>query len=378
MKIIPYGHQEIDRVDVREVTKVLKSDWITQGPKIPAFEKALCRYTGAKYAVVVSSGTAALHLACLASGVKNGAEVIITPITFVASANCILYSGGSPVFADIQTDTANIDSDEIKKKITQKTKAIIPVHFAGHPCDLEEIRAIAKKHNLVVIEDACHALGAKYKGAKIGAGKYSDLTVFSFHPVKSITTAEGGAVLTNKRDLYEKLLLLRNHGITKDEKRENSYPGTSYYEKNEHAINYRLTDLQCALGISQLRKIDIFLQRRREIVNIYNRKFSRIKEIILPIEKSYVNSSWHIYYIRLRDFRKKKKIFAKLQRLGLGVQVHYIPIYLHPYYKKLGFKQGLCPKAEEFYQREISLPLYPALNNTQIKTVIKSVFQTFG
>ncbi|RLJ01480.1 MAG: UDP-4-amino-4,6-dideoxy-N-acetyl-beta-L-altrosamine transaminase, partial [Candidatus Aenigmatarchaeota archaeon] len=230
-KYIPYGHQWINNDDIKEMIKVLKSEWITQGPKVKEFEEALCEYTGAKYAVAVSSGTAGLHIACLAAGIKEGDEVITSPITFVASANCILYCGGTPVFVDVQEDTINIDPEEIEKKITKKTKAIIPVHFAGHPCDLEEIHSIAKKYGLIIIEDACHALGAEYKGSKIGSCKYSNMTIFSFHPVKSITTGEGGAVLTNNKKLYKKLLMLRNHGITKERKSFiYEYEGPWYYE----------------------------------------------------------------------------------------------------------------------------------------------------
>ena len=373
MKTIPYGHQWIDEKDIKEVIKVLKSDWITQGPKIKEFEEALCKYTGAKYAVAVSSGTAALHIACLAAGIKEGDEVITTPITFVATANCILYCGGRPVFADIQEDTVNIDPDEIKKKITKMTKAIIPVHFAGHPCDLEEIYEIAKENNLIVIEDACHALGAEYKGSKIGSCKYSDMTVFSFHPVKSITTGEGGAVLTNNKDLYEKLLLLRSHGITKDKRKFiNKKEGGWYYEMHELGFNYRITDFQCALGISQLKKLDKFIKRRREIVDIYNKELSEIDEIILPVERPYVKSSWHIYYIRLKNPQKRRFVFEKLQEKGIGVQVHYIPVYRQPYYQtNFGYKKGDYPKAEDYYHRSLTVPLYPKIKISGIINIMK-------
>lgn len=373
MKTIPYGHQWIDEKDIKEVIKVLKSDWITQGPKIKEFEEALCKYTGAKYAVAVSSGTAALHIACLAAGIKEGDEVITTPITFVATANCILYCGGRPVFADIQEDTVNIDPDEIKKKITKMTKAIIPVHFAGHPCDLEEIYEIAKENNLIVIEDACHALGAEYKGSKIGSCKYSDMTVFSFHPVKSITTGEGGAVLTNNKDLYEKLLLLRNHGITKDKRKFiNKKEGGWYYEMHELGFNYRITDIQSALGISQLKKLDKFIKRRREIVDIYNKELSEIDEIILPVERPYVKSSWHIYYIRLKNPQKRRFVFEKLQEKGIGVQVHYIPVYRQPYYQtNFGYKKGDYPKAEDYYHRSLTVPLYPKIKISGIINIMK-------
>ncbi|MBN1385101.1 MAG: UDP-4-amino-4,6-dideoxy-N-acetyl-beta-L-altrosamine transaminase [Elusimicrobia bacterium] len=386
MKTIPYGRQFIDSTDIKEVLKTLKSNWITQGPKINEFEGALCKYAGVKYAVVVSNGTAALHIACLAAEIKRGDEVITSPITFVASANCVLYCGAKPVFADIQEDTVNIDPEAIKRKISQKTKAIIPVHFAGHPCELKEIHSIAKKHNLTVIEDAAHALGAEYKGSKIGSCKYSDMTIFSFHPVKHITTGEGGAVLTNRKDLYEKLLMFRNHGITKNSSAfripHSAFVGSWYYEMQELGFNYRITDIQCALGISQLKKLDKFIERRREIVRIYQKAFSNNRLFNLPAEKKHAESSWHLYVIKLKDkYRnERKQIFERLRNKGLGVQVHYIPVYLQPYYIKLGYRKGLCPKAEEYYKGVITLPLYPKMSISNVKRVIhitKSVIRKF-
>lgn len=371
MKIIPYGHQWVDKDDIREIIRVLKSDWLTQGPKVKEFEDALCKYTGARYGVVVSSGTAALHIACLAAGIEPGDEVITSPVTFVASANCVLYCGATPLFADIQEYTVNIEPDNIRKRINQKTKAIIPVHFAGHPCDLEEIREIAEKQNLLVIEDASHALGAEYKNLKIGSCNYSDMTIFSFHPVKLITTGEGGAVLTNREDLYKRLLLFRNHGITKDDEKIIKLDGPWYYEMQELGFNYRLTDIQSAMGISQLKKLDKFIQRRREIVSIYNKELSGINKIILPIEKPYVRSSWHIYCIRLKDYGRRKMIFEKLLKHGLGVQVHYIPVHLQPYYReKFGYKEGDYPGAEDYYRSTITLPIYPKMTNDEIQYVV--------
>ena len=380
MRIIPYGHHWIDEADIKEVVKVLKSGRITQGPRIKQFEDALCKYTGAKYAVVVSSGTAALHIACLTIGIKSGEEVITSPLTFVASANCILYCGGKPVFADVQEDTINVDPLEIKKKVTRKTKAIIPVHYAGHPADMGEIYKIANKYNLMVIEDACHALGAQYKlnnkWIKVGKCSHSDMTIFSFHPVKSITTGEGGAVLTNRRDLYERLLMFRNHGITKESSKlkvkSSRLIGSWYYEMQNLGFNYRLTDFQCVLGLSQLKKLDRFIKRRREIVNIYNQKLSKISEICLPVERSYVKSSWHLYYIRLKNFLKRKIAFEKLQKLGIGMQVHYIPIHLQPYYKEnLGYKEGDYPTTENYYKRTITLPLYPKMKLIEVQYVVR-------
>jgi len=371
MRIIPYGRQWIDENDIREVIKVLKSDWITQGPKIKEFEDALCKYTGAKYAVVVSSGTAALHISCLAANIKKGDEVITSPITFTASANSVLYCGGKPVFADIRNDTVNIDPEEIKKKIDPNTRAMIPVHFAGHPCDLKEIKEIAEKHNLLIIEDASHALGAEYRNSKIGSCKYSDMTVFSFHPVKHITTGEGGAVLTNQKDLYQRLLLFRNHGITKEKEKMTRFDGPWYYEMHELGFNYRMTDFQCALGINQLKKLEKYIGRRRELVNIYNKELSKIDKITLPVEKPYVKSSWHIYYIRLKDASKRRLIFEELQKSKIGVQVHYIPVYLQPYYRKnFSYKVGDYPKAEDYYHSTITLPLYPKMRNREIQYII--------
>jgi len=372
MKIIPYGRQCVDASDIREVIRVLKSDWLTQGPKIKEFEDALCKYTGARYAVAVSSGTAALHIACLAANIKRDDEVITSPITFVASANSILYCGGTPVFADIQEDTINIDPEEIKKKISPNTKAIIPVHFAGHPCDLEEISLIAQKHNLLVIEDAAHALGAEYKNTKIGSCKYSDMAIFSFHPVKSITTGEGGVILTNNKEIFKKLLILRNHGIAK-EKAElmNKNEGPWYYEMQELGFNYRITDLQCALGVSQLKKLKKFLERRRELISIYNRNLHKIDKVNLPIEKPYVKSAWHIYYVRLKESSKRSLIFEELQKFNIGVQVHYIPVHLQPYYRnRFGYKVGDYLKAEDYYKSTITLPLYPKMTNDEIQYVV--------
>lgn len=366
---IPYGRQWLDKEDIESVISVLKSDFITQGPKVKEFEDKVANYCGAKYAVAVSSGTAALHIACLAAGIKNGDEVITTPISFAASANCVLYCGGRPVFADIEDDTVNINPAEIEKKITKRTVAIIPVDFAGHPCDLKEIQKIAKKHNLVIIEDACHALGAEYRGTKIGSCEFSDITVFSFHPVKHITTGEGGMVLTNRKDLYKKLTVFRNHGIVRNRKdllRKNE--GSWYYEIQDLGFNYRITDFQCALGISQLKKLGRFIKRRRRIANNYRKELSKIDAITLPVEKDYAKSVWHIYVIRVN--RERKKIFNKLAKEGIGVNVHYRPIYLHPFYKQLGYKEGLCPKAEKYYREALTIPLYPKMKNEDFSYII--------
>lgn len=409
--MIPYGRQWIDEDDIQAVIEVLRSDWITQGPKVEKFERALASCCGARYAVAISNGTAALHVASLAAGFGPGDEVITSPITFVASANCILYCGGKPIFVDIQPDTVNIDPNKIKELLNPeslilnpKIKAIIPVHFAGHPCEMEEIYTIAKEHNLIVIEDACHALGAEYKvkaevkvkkkpnaksesqlltndsWVKVGSCRHSDMTVFSFHPVKHITTGEGGAILTNRKDLYERLLLFRNHGITKDSSRFTVHgsrsTGSWYYEMQELGFNYRITDIQCALGLSQLKKLDKFLRRRREIVGRYNEALQEIEEIKLPVEKDYAKSAWHIYVIRLnleKIGKSRKEVFEELRSKGIGVQVHYITAYYHPYYQRLGYAKGLCPEAERYYEECITLPLFPGMTDYEVKKVIESV-----
>lgn len=375
-KLLPYGHQWIDEEDIKAVIEVLRSDWITQGPKVAEFEKEFAKYVRARYAVAVNSGTAALHTACFAAQIEKGDEVMTTPITFAASANCVLYQGGTPVFADIKEDTLNIDPEEIKKKINQKTKALIPVDFTGLPVDLEEIQKIARKYNLVIIEDASHALGATYKDSKIGS--ISDMTIFSFHPVKHITTGEGGMITTNNKEYYERLKLFRTHGITKDKDKLLKYDGPWYYEMQELGYNYRLTDFQCALGLSQLKKIDRIIQRRREIVQKYNCEFKDMPEIKIPENNSfYSNPTWHIYMIQLNLERLKagrKEVFEALRAENIGVNVHYIPIHLQPYYqKRFGYNLGDFPKAENYYSRAITLPIFPKMTDKDIDDVIKAV-----
>ena len=378
--MIPYGHQWIDEDDIKAVTDGLKSDWITQGRKVNEFEYEFANHVGAKYAVAVNSGTAALHAACFAAGISKGDEVITTPISFVASANCVIYQGGTPVFADIDKETLNIDIGEIAKKLSDdrngKIKAIIPVDFTGRPADLEDINKLAKESNLVVIEDACHALGATYKGSKIG--NISDMTVFSFHPVKHITTGEGGMITTNNREYYKKLKLFRSHGITKDTDATLSCPW--YYEMRELGYNYRLTDFQCALGISQLKKIDKFNKRRREIACKYYDEFMVIPEIINPLYYAYpekLESVWHLYMIQLNLEKLKvgrMEIFNELRKEGIGVHVHYIPIHLQPYYRdKFGYKFGDFPVAENYYERAMTLPIFPKMTDEEVEFVIKKV-----
>lgn len=382
MKSIPYSHQSINSNDIRQVTEALESGWITQGPKVKAFEALLAEYCGVKFAIVFSSGTAALHGAYFAAGLGDNDEIITSPITFLATANAALFLGAHPVFVDIEGDTGNINPDLIEQAITKKTRAIVPVHFAGHPVQLERIAEIAQKHNLLLIEDACHALGARYKNTTIGDCRYSDMTVFSFHPVKSITTGEGGAVLTNNEEFRNKLIMFRQHGATKDPsifQNKSDAAGDWYYEMQHLGYNYRLTDIQCALGISQLRKVDRFIRRRREIVETYAEAFKDNKFFDTPVEKSYAKSAWHLYPIRLKDkfIEKKAEIFSNLREKGLGVQVHYIPVYLQPYYQQIGYKKGLCPNAEDFYEKEISIPLYPMMLQEDIDCVKKNLLDVF-
>jgi len=373
-KYIPYGKQWIDDNDIKAVEEVLRSDYLTTGPKIAEFEEKLTKITGAKYAVAIANGTAALHAACFAAGVEDGDEIITTPITFAASANAAIYCGGRPVFADIDTQTYNIDPEDIKRKITAKTKAIIPVHYTGQPCDMDSIMSIAKEHGLTIIEDAAHAIGAKYKGKSIGS--ISDMTTFSFHPVKQITTGEGGAITTNDENLYEKLSMFRAHGITRNSSKLNKNEGPWYYEQQFLGYNYRITDIQAALGISQLSKLDMFVGKRKEYVKLYNEAFAEVEDIIIPEQLSKTESSWHLYIIQLKLEKLKagrKEIFQELIHAGIGVNVHYIPVYYHPYYRSLGYKKGVCPNAEKLYERIITLPLYPAMEIEDVEYVIKAV-----
>ncbi|MEK7482206.1 MAG: UDP-4-amino-4,6-dideoxy-N-acetyl-beta-L-altrosamine transaminase [Patescibacteria group bacterium] len=369
-KFLPYGHQCVEKDDIKAVVEVLKGDWLTQGPKVAEFEKKVAQYCGVEYAVAVSSGTAALSAAYLAAALSAGDEVITTPLTFAATSNALVHCGGAPVFVDVEEETLNINPELIEKAITKKTKAIAVVDFAGHPCDLDKIKAIAKKHKLLIIEDAAHSLGAMYKDRMVGS--MADLTTLSFHPVKLITTGEGGMVLTSRKDFYEKMLVMRHHGIVKKPAK-----GLWYYEIETPGHNFRLTDIQCALGISQLKKIYRFLTRRRQIAKKYQTAFSGLNEIILPTEKPYAKSAWHIFPIQFNLEKlkiRRKEIFEKLREQGLGVQVHYVPLHLQPFYqKKFGYKKGDFPVAETYYERAITLPLFPQMTALDIQFVIKAV-----
>ncbi|MCU7678962.1 UDP-4-amino-4,6-dideoxy-N-acetyl-beta-L-altrosamine transaminase [Bacillus thuringiensis] len=371
---LPYGQQQIDEYDIQAVVDVLKGDFLTTGPMVQQFEEAIAKYVGAKYAVSFSNGTAALHAACYAAGITEGDEVITTPMTFVASANCILYQGAKPVFADIDNETYNISPKSIEEKITNKTKAIIPVHFTGQPVELEAIKKIAKKNNLIIIEDAAHALGATYKNKKIGS--IGDMTMFSFHPVKHITTGEGGVITTNNPLFYEKLVQFRTHGIERNPKKLLENHGPWYYEMQFLGYNYRITDIQAALGLSQLSKLDSFIKIRKKYVDIYSKEFSCLSEIIIPKQLPQTSSSWHLYIIRLNTKLLKcnrKEFYEALQRENIGVNVHYIPVHLQPFYQKLGYEKGICPQAENVYEEIITLPLFPKMTEADVLDVIQAV-----
>lgn len=372
---IPYGRQCVDEEDIQEVVKVLQSDYLTTGPMVTEFENRVAQYVGAKYAVAVNSGTAALHIACLAAGIGQGDEVITSPVTFAASSNCVLYCGGTPVFADIDKDTYNISPDEIESKLTENTKAIIPVHYTGQPCDMDAIMDIAKRQGLLVIEDGAHALGASYKGKKIGG--IADMTCFSFHPVKPITTGEGGMVVTDNEELYRKLTLFRSHGITRDGDMMTHNEGGWYYEQLELGYNYRITDISCALGNSQMNKLDRFLEKRRAIADRYNQAFEGVRRIKTPIVQEDCENGWHLYMIQVMGC-DRKAVFDRLRENGIGVNVHYIPVYRHPYYQRNGYGGVCCPNAELFYDRAISLPIFPALTDEQQGYVIDKVLEAVG
>ncbi|HJO92928.1 MAG TPA: UDP-4-amino-4,6-dideoxy-N-acetyl-beta-L-altrosamine transaminase [Victivallales bacterium] len=365
--MIPYGKQTIDDDDIQAVIDVLKSDWLTTGPKVDEFEEAIASFVNNKYSVAVSSGTAALHCAMFAAGIKQDDEVITTPMTFAASSNAILYMGAMPVFVDIEENTLLIDASKIEEKVTDKTKAIVTVDYAGQPCNYDSVKKICNKHNLIHISDGCHALGAEYKGEKIGS--LADMTCFSFHPVKHITTGEGGIVTTNNSEYYEKLCLFRNHGITTDHSQREEQ-GNWFYEMTSLGFNYRITDIQCALGISQLKKLPDWLKRRNEIADKYDIAFQNIN--IRPlVNKSNVFNAYHLYVVKVPN---RDGVFNKLRKSGIGVNVHYIPVHLHPYYKKnLGTKNGDCPISEKVYEQILSLSMYPGLTDNDQTYVINTI-----
>lgn len=370
-----YGHQYIDEADVKAVSEVLVSDYLTCGPKITELEQRLCALTGAKYAVMCSNGTAALHIAALAAGVGEGDELITTPITFAASANCALYCGARPVFADINPRTYNISPECVAKQITDKTKAVVAVDFTGQAVELAPLLELCHKKGIVLIEDGAHSIGTTYKGVPVGS--IADLTTFSFHPVKTVTGGEGGAVLTNREDLYQKLLLYRSHGITKEERfYQNESHGSWYHEQIDLGYNYRITDIQCALILSQLDKLERFAKRRKEIVEQYNEAFRGMPELFVQEEIAESDTVRHLYILRIVPERlriDRKGFFEALAAENIACNVHYIPVYWHPYYERLGYQKGLCPNAEKLYREILSLPLYYSLTDSDVADVIAAV-----
>lgn len=372
---IYYGHQYIDDADVQAVVKVLKSDYLTCGPEITKLEQKLCEITQASYATAVSNGTAALHIACMAAGIGPGDEVIVSAITFAASSNAVLYCGGTPVFADINPETYNVDPAKIEALVTEKTKAVVAVHYTGQCVEHDEIAEICKKHNLIYIQDAAHAIGTKYKDQPVGS--LADLTCFSFHPVKTVTSGEGGAVTTNSETMYKKLLLARSHGITRDEGQMVHPTGEPWYhEQVDLGYNYRLTDMQAALLSSQLDKLEAFSKRRGAIVKRYNEAFAEVDGIIVQKEIPESDTTRHLYIIQIDPKMlscNRLEFFQALYAENICCQIHYVPVYRHPYYEKLGYQKGLCPNAEYLYDHIISIPLYYGLTDEQVELVIKAV-----
>lgn len=377
--MIPYGRQWLDEEDIRVVADVLRSDWLTTGPKVGEFEEAFSKFVGVRYGVAVSSGTAALHSVMNALNIGHGDEVIVPSMTFAATANCVLYQGGTPVFCDVHPDTLLIDPEDVKHKISDKTKAVIAVDYAGQPCDYDELLRISDKHSVPLVGDSCHALGAIYRDKMVGS--IADLTIFSFHPVKHITTGEGGMVVTNNPKLVEKLKHFRNHGIDTDH-RKREQEDSWYYEMVDLGFNYRITDIQCALGLSQLKKLPMFLDKRRKIAERYQQAFAD-NRVIKPLKtKKNVEHAYHLYVVAV-EFdtigRTRREVFKLLRNSGIGVNVHYIPVHLHPYYrKKLGTAPGDCPVAELMYEKILSLPMFPNMTETQVDDVIENLFRVIS
>jgi perosamine synthetase len=377
--LLPYGRQSIGEDDVQAVVDVLRSDWLTTGPKVGEFEEAFAARVGAKYAVSFSSGTGALHGAAFAAGLKPGDEAITSPLTFAATANCVLYQGATPVFADVNADTLNLDPEKAAARITPRTRAILPVDYAGHPADLDAILALAARHGLIVIEDACHALGAEYRGRRTGS--IADMTVFSFHPVKHIATGEGGMVTTDRADCAEVLRRFRNHGISSDA-RHRQAEGQWRYEMVLLGFNYRLTDIACALGLSQLKKLEGNLSRRREIGARYAAAVCDLGGVMPPAVRADVKPAWHLYPIRLNLERlsaDRAQVFRALRAENIGVNVHYIPVHRHPYYReRFGYRGGEYPIAEDAYERLISLPMFHGMTDEDVSDVIHAVGKIVG
>jgi perosamine synthetase len=377
-QMLPYGHQWIGDDDVEAVIQVLRSDWLTTGPNVARFEEAFAAQVGAKYAVAVCNGTAALHAAVFAAGIGPGDEVIVPAMTFAASANCVVYQGGTVIFADVRSDTLNVDPACVAAAITPRARAIVTVDYTGQPSDLDELNDLAARHNLKVIEDASHALGATYRHRPVG--KLAHLTTFSLHPVKHITTGEGGVITTDDAEMAARLRLFRNHGIATDH-RQRETAGSWFYEMVALGYNYRLTDFQCVLGLSQLKKLPAWLARRREIAARYSEAFAALPEIEPPTVLLDREPAWHLYVIRLNLARLRvgrADVFQALRAENLGVNVHYIPVPWHPYYQKLGYIKGQWPVAEAVYERLISLPIFPAMSDEDVEDVMAACFKVIG
>ena len=382
MSIIPYGRQDINQSDIEAVITVLRSDFLTQGPAVPAFEQTVANYCNAQHAVAVNSATSALHIACLALGVGKGDIVWTSPITFVASANCALYCGATVDFVDIDPRTYNFSVDRLAEKLVgaeragKLPKVVIPVHLCGQPCDMESIYALSQKYGFKIIEDASHAIGGKYKGEPIGNCRYSDITVFSFHPVKIITTGEGGMAVTNDEALANQMLRLRSHGITRDPAEMTHTPdGPWYYQQIELGFNYRMTDIQAALGLSQMQRLDEFVAKRHELAMNYDKLLKNLA-IIVPWQHADSYSGLHLYVIRLPKNNSKlnhREVFERLRAHGVGVNLHYIPVYRHPYYERMGFNPNDFPEAERYYAEAVTLPMYPALTKAQQQEVVNKL-----
>jgi perosamine synthetase len=372
--MLPYGRQSVSEDDIQAVVDVLRSDWLTTGPKVAEFEEALAQRVGAKYAVAFGSGTAALHGAAFAAGLKPGDEAITSPLTFAATANCVLYQGARPVFADVSPDALNLDPDRLAERITNHTRAVLPVDYAGHPADLDPILALAERHGLIVIEDACHALGAEYKGRRTGS--IAHMSVFSFHPVKHVATGEGGMVITDRADLAENLRRFRNHGISSDARQRHA-AGEWHYEMVLLGFNYRLSEIACALGISQLKKLEANLTRRREIAARYTAAFRNLRGVVVPGVRHDVNPAWHLYPIRINTAQlntDQAHVFRALRAENIGVNVHYIPVHLHSYYRdRFGYQGGEYPVAEAAYAQLISLPMFHGMTEQDVEDVIGAV-----
>lgn len=380
--MIPYGRQDISEADIQSVVDVLRSDFLTQGPAVPAFENAVAAYCGAQYAVTANSATSALHIACLALGVGKDDVVWTSPITFVASANCALYCGAQVDFVDIDPRTYNLSIERLTEKLVQAEqsgrlpKVVIPVHLSGQPCEMAAIHALSRRYGFKIIEDASHAIGGKYRNEPIGNCRFSDITVFSFHPVKIITTGEGGMAMTNDSQLAKQMKLLRSHGITRNaDDMTHASDGPWYYQQIDLGFNYRMTDIQAALGLSQMQRLDAFVEKRHEIAKRYDELLAELP-LVTPWQYPESHSALHLYVIRLKlneISKTHREVFEALRAGGIGVNLHYIPVYRQPYYEQLGFKQGYCPEAEAYYAEAISLPMYPGLTEAEQKHVIEKL-----